>query len=93
MVKLPLLIGARPRFLLSNKGPLIPLGSGDWLITSNHKDSQIFIDFMLDNKPVSRHLNGSPVIIRVLKDERLIVQACITQAGTENYLDIFAEKQ
>jgi len=91
MVRLPLLIGARPILLVNRKGPLVPLGSGDWLIISNHKDSQIFINCVSDGKSVSRSINGIPVIINVPKNILFIAQVELVKIGTESSLDIYAE--
>lgn len=91
MVRLPLLIGARPLLLVNKRGPLVPLGRGDWLIISNHKDSQIFINCAFGGKSVSHAINGVPVIISVPEDILFLAQVELAKVGSENSLDIYAE--
>lgn len=94
MVRLPLLIGARPLFLVNKRGPVIPLGRGDWYISSNHKDSQILIECVISGVPVSRpHINGSLTAVRVGEGERATVQVVLDKVGTETSLDVFAERR
>lgn len=95
MVKLPLLIGARPMVLASSgcKGPLVPLNKGNWLVTSNHKDSHIFIDCYYVGQPVapSHQLNGEP--LKIIVENRILLQARIEHAGKEESISIYAERQ
>jgi len=89
MVRLPLLIGARARNLVGGKGPLVPLGEGNWYISSNHKDSQILIECTGadTNVPVSHPINGVPIVVY----GRCRVQVVINKVGSEDSLDIYAE--
>jgi hypothetical protein len=88
-MRLPLLIGARPRFCVS---PRIPLGAGSWVVTSNHKDSQILIDYKLGGRAATCPLNGSPVEIDVPDNTICIIQAIVTVPGSEEHLDVYAER-
>ncbi len=88
MVRLPLLIGARPILLVNKRGPIVPLGKGDWYISGNHKDSQILIECNLGTDVSVFHpLNGVPLLI---KGERT-VQVVLAKVGTESSLDVYAE--
>lgn len=87
MIRLPLLIGAKPFLLVNKKGPVIPLGSGNWYISSNHKDSQILIDCSRAGVPVSHPLNGVPLLV----EGNCTVQVILGKVGTESSLDIYAE--
>jgi len=91
MVRLPLLIGARPMYMANRRGPLVPLGLGDWYISSNHKDSQILIERtpIGTNIPVSHPINGIPLLLI----GSCYVQVVIDKIGTEPSLDIYAERR
>lgn len=86
MRRLPLLIGARPRFIASKRGPLVPLGGGDWNIIGDHKDSQISIDCITNGISVLHPLNGSPVNVKGYCN----VQIVIITPGDKT-LDFYAE--
>lgn len=90
MVRLPLLIGARPLFLVNKRGPVIPLGRGDWYISSNHKDSQILIDCKVAGVSVSPPLNLADMI---KVTDRCTVQVVLSVVGTETSLDVYAERR
>jgi len=82
-MRLPLLIGARPLFV--KQGALVPLGMGKWNVTGNHKDSQIFVDCIVEDNslihPLPVTITG-PAWVRVIVDK----------AGTEEFLDVYAER-
>lgn len=86
-MKVPLLIGARPR-MMNKRGPLIPLGVGEWNITSSHVDSQISVDCNLDDVQFSYPLDHD--IVKV--EGPIWIRVIMHVPGNEEYFDVYAER-
>lgn len=88
VMKVPLLIGGRPRYMKESRGPLVPLGEGNWNVTGNHKDSQVFVICQSDeDAPVTFILQGSLVICGPTW-----ARVIVNKVGSEDYIDIYAER-
>lgn len=82
-MKLPLLVGARPRYV--KEGPWVPLNEGEWQVTASHVDTQISIESALG--PVIPLHSGA--FLRVVG--KTSVRALIVKAGTEPSIEVSAE--
>lgn len=86
-MRFPLILAAKP--IVGHRFPTVTLSAGDWFISSDHVDSQIIFNYMLDGSLKSIEI--SPKCQVYLPDETK-VWATISSAGTERYLSVFAER-
>jgi len=82
-MRLPLLIGGRPRLI--REGAKVPLGWGEWVITSNHNNSKV------------RLIHGDKItplnaLVKLSIFGPLVVQIIIIECGSEDSIDVYAEK-
>lgn len=87
-MKIPLLIGGRPRFMLNKQGPLVPLGVGEWSISGSQTSSLVSIEGNSDDTSLFYPLGSTPIKLQ----GPIWVRVKIDEIGDEEYIDIYAER-
>lgn len=82
-MRLPLLVGARPKFTAG--GPLVMLEAGTWR----------FVVELLSDTLLSLHINNEapvPLPVEIVCGENCLARVTIDKPGNELYINVFAMK-